>query len=523
MYRTPKKQMKHWILLLLLFLISSSGWSQKWSWSIKASGNNQASEDTDIAVDNRGNIVVAGYYRLKLQLDTFTIYQGDKENNAIFMCRLDSARKVKWLKHIEMANGYEPGIGVTTDNARNIYLTGAKAGKIFVAKYDSMGQKLWLCDFDKMYPGSGHDVAIDQLKNVYVTGKSGLNHFVGKVDYSGNLVWTKQFIGCGHGGYGNEIVTDKFGAIYISGWWNCEYLMMDDIKITKRYSTQSQVYIAKISADGEVKWAKSPDGISLRKPQLAMVNDGVLISEMVSSTEMDFGNGVVIRKTAGGNYGSPFIAKYHFDGTIQWAKTIYNPLRGEGMPNDMVTDLEGNVYFIGTAFSSSAGNDFYVEKLDKGGSLQWSKLVKTPESEFGKGIGVDNDGNAYIVGYSALKNFIGSEVLDFPFTMGIARLQAYSPATYSDNMKLDLMDDTYQLFPNPTTNGLVTLQIRSDLDDSLAIKVFNHMGRMIITKEIQGQKGLTMASIDLCNFAKGAYFVCIKGNKINKTIKIIRN
>ncbi len=144
--------MRHLLTFLILFVLTTTQTiAQDWVWGLKATGNHQYSGDTDIAVDHEGNVVVAGYYQLTLKLDTFSLYTKDDYYSDIYLCRMDSAHNVKWIKHIETGTTYDEGIGVTIDEDKYIYLTGSKDGKIFVSKYDSLGNEMWFCNFNNKF------------------------------------------------------------------------------------------------------------------------------------------------------------------------------------------------------------------------------------------------------------------------------------------------------------------------------------------------------------------------------------
>lgn len=74
------------------------------------------------------------------------------------------------------------------------------------------------------------------------------------------------------------------------------------------------------------------------------------------------------------------------------------------------------------------------------------------------------------------------------------------------------------LFPNPTTNGIVTLDI-ANLSGKTTITVYDIIGNAILITETSSAKQL----IDLSNQANGSYFVSIKNDKEVITKKIIVN
>ena len=79
-------------------------------------------------------------------------------------------------------------------------------------------------------------------------------------------------------------------------------------------------------------------------------------------------------------------------------------------------------------------------------------------------------------------------------------------------------ETSVRLFPNPTTNGIVTLDI-ANLSGKTAITVYDIIGNNIFSTETSSAQQL----IDLSNQANGSYFVSIKNAKEVITKKIILN
>lgn len=75
------------------------------------------------------------------------------------------------------------------------------------------------------------------------------------------------------------------------------------------------------------------------------------------------------------------------------------------------------------------------------------------------------------------------------------------------------------LFPNPTTNGMFTLDL-ANLSGKTTINVYDIIGNVIFSSEISSQ---TKQLIDLSNHANGSYFISIKNDKEVITKKIIVN
>jgi hypothetical protein len=119
--------------------------------------------------------------------------------------------------------------------------------------------------------------------------------------------------------------------------------------------------------------------------------------------------------------GGMYLVKYDAVGNVLWAKTATG-VQGS-MGTGVSTDSNGNVFFtggfvgssliFGTYTLSSAGlNDLFIIKLDPNGSVIWAKSAGGTQSDYGKSISIDSNGNAIVTGYSQSPTLtIGSSTL----------------------------------------------------------------------------------------------------------------
>lgn len=421
--------MKILLLILLILPVSLVTYSQDWVWGIKAYGNQQTSGDMDIAVDHQGNVVLAGYYQLKLKLGNDSLYTEDDYYSDIFLCRMDSAHHIQWLKHIEALDNYDSGIGVTVDDDKNIYLTAGIDYYVFVSKYDSLGNLLWTCDFDHELYGAGYDITTDIFDNVYVTGQDGGSIFITKLNYDGKVLWTKVFDTLvSDGSRGSDIAVDAAGSVYVAGTFDISTYQMDSIPLTHVPRWGPQPFVTKLSEDGKMQWVISPRGISSEWPQLALHSNGFYLASEIVTETMDFG-GIVLHKIPVNNTYSPFIASYDTSGHILQAQISGDYYDGKGNPTDMVTDLQDNIYLTRTGsgiYGTSTGS-FRIEKYNSSLELQWEKVDKTRQGGYALGLGVDPSGAAYIIGRSEKKDFITPSDQEIFFSLGAAKINTPSP------------------------------------------------------------------------------------------------
>jgi hypothetical protein len=106
-----------------------------------------------------------------------------------------------------------------------------------------------------------------------------------------------------------------------------------------------------------------------------------------------------------------FIQKLDTDGDLVWASAMGGSSYDVG--NSIAIDAASNVYTTGyfggdvdfdpsagtLTLTSLGGNDFYVQKLDSDGNLDWAKSAGGTESDITHDLTFDNDGNVLITGY----------------------------------------------------------------------------------------------------------------------------
>lgn len=268
----------------------------------KTFGGTEDDALSSLKIDAQGSIYTTGYFRdtiqLSIQTDTTNLISSGIKD--VFICKLDSAGNIRWAKSIGGTSD-DVGNSIAIDKKGNCYIGGdfqsvcdfdpsvttytlSSSGNndFFVLKLDSLGNMQWA----KKAGGINYDqctsIAVDTTDNIYA-----LNIFTGVVDFDpsvstytitsdnnsvdvsilklnsdGNFVWCKAF-----GGplpdVGKSICIDRFQNIYATGYYKA-YADFDPGAST--YSLNSvggkDVYILKLSNQGNFKWAKSFGGTS---------------------------------------------------------------------------------------------------------------------------------------------------------------------------------------------------------------------------------------------------------------------
>lgn len=206
-----------------------------------------------ITTDNNDNIYVTGEFRDTAYFDTAVLITDEHFN--VFLSKYDSAGNLLWIKHIESnADCYSRSIA--TDNNNFVYIPGSFRDTInfndtlpdgneailtsignydiFIAKYDTSGNLLWIKQIGDKYYNGGNYIVTDSEDNFYLVGnfkeaisigdtllicyspdENSVNVFIAKFDNNGNFIWAKK-IGSYIDGVGG-IITDIDNNVYVTG------------------------------------------------------------------------------------------------------------------------------------------------------------------------------------------------------------------------------------------------------------------------------------------------------------------
>lgn len=141
-----------------------------------------------------------------------------------------------WTRSIASSPGVF-GHGDCVDASGNIYIMGSTAANlagtvgsldIFVAKYNSVGDQLWLRQMGSTGWDTPSDMTVDNDGSVYISGytegslpgftqRGNDDAFLAKYDATGNLIWQRQ-IGTPSADNGYAIAADASGRVFFAGF-----------------------------------------------------------------------------------------------------------------------------------------------------------------------------------------------------------------------------------------------------------------------------------------------------------------
>lgn len=211
---------------VFLMKLSAAG---DWLWT-RQIGTGQDDEGYAVTTDAGGNVYITGYVRGNMHGQT-RVGSAD-----VFVCKYNSAGNRLWTRlfgSVEIDQAW----AIACDAGGNVFVTGYCLGSIegipyhangdlFLAKYDTDGNRLWLRQWGTVNAEHGYSLAPDAAGNVYLSGytsgelygpKSGQRDiFLAKLDPSGNRIWARQLGTDGHDqGWGVAVAAD--GNIYLAG------------------------------------------------------------------------------------------------------------------------------------------------------------------------------------------------------------------------------------------------------------------------------------------------------------------
>ncbi|HMQ78910.1 MAG TPA: SBBP repeat-containing protein [Ignavibacteria bacterium] len=282
---------------------------------------------------------------------------------------------------------------IAVDKNGNVLVTGVTNSSginddLATIKYDNRGKQLWAA----VYNGTGnyHDrpggMVIDSYGNVYITGGStgdggtATDYFTVKYDHLGNEMWVSRFTSSGgiHD-QANSIAIDGLGNIYVTG--GAGHIVTDN--------SGMDWYTIKYDNDGRQIWAVGYD-------------DNISTDEADALTVDDYGNVYVTGRCGAPAYHIAVI-KYDSTGEKKWIAKYDGNAVSDDKPVSIKVDKQGLVHITG--YSSELNRDFVTIIYDNKGNEVWKKNFNGPANmnDEAESMLIDENGNAYILGYSTVK------------------------------------------------------------------------------------------------------------------------
>jgi Bacterial Ig domain/Carboxypeptidase regulatory-like domain/IPT/TIG domain/Beta-propeller repeat len=385
-----------------------------------------------------GKIAVSGRYVLRNREVTFELGAYNRSKTLIIDPLL-SYSSYLWAQAYDIA----------LDSARNMYVVGAASGTtlplvnpvqstsggstdIYVQKFDPTGSTLL---FSTYLGGSDRDdgngsnhpsIAVDPSGNIYVRGNTSstdfptmnaiqatygggfLDAFVAKLNGAGSQLIYSTYLGGSSHEEGGGITVDQFGNAYVTGGtYSTNFPTYHPLMPPSCDGNNRDVFVSVLDSTGSNFIYSTHIGGGTNQGDEA--GQGIAVD--AAGNAYVTGRGSSMFPTTPGAYQTTgiggFIIKVNPDGSALLYSSL---LSGAIGATDIAIDGSGNAYITGStsgdlptvnAFQPSyAGNsDAFVARLDvTGSSLLYASYFGGSGSDFGEGIAVDSDGNAYLTG-----------------------------------------------------------------------------------------------------------------------------
>jgi hypothetical protein len=416
-----------------ILLVSSVTCQLNWHWlNLAGFGNSLTDYNVvnGVELDYNENLISVGIYRDTMTYGSLQISRnGVSGQPHIFLSKTDQFGNPIWLVSASyhtastLANAYS----VVVDSANNIYIGGFYRGTIsfglfsvtsirtninegFVAKFNSMGQCLWIRSVVAPDNCMGTSITIDPTQNVILAGQYGKSSnqlitppfdlysgpLVAPANVGGHLFWAKfdtagvilslyssnnsnpsSSVSC------NRIVADDLGNFYIIGRYNGQVgqnIVFGNNCILP-LAGNSDAFVVKFDNSGNCIWVKTFGGSSFDTGLGITVGSSydIFISGYYQSPNINIGNISLSNSSAAAD---GFIAKLDSSGNSLWAHKSY------GLGSDYSASIEirdsltlffhgrfgndtmyyRNYIFLPTNLTSTLYNE-YIIKIDTAGNV----------------------------------------------------------------------------------------------------------------------------------------------------------
>ncbi len=230
-----------------------------------------------------------------------------------------------------------------------------------------------------------------------------------KYDYQGNLEWLGYL---GFLSEGAQICTGPAGEVYLSSTFSAPELDFGNgVTVTRNCTTDcDEIYVAKISAEGQAQWARSVYGnegsFFLVAGIEADQEDHVFLLGNYEGTSANFGANNMYNNLPESSF---FLARYNAQTGATQAVHFASEESGPAVGLHLAANHNGQLvlggYFVGTLqfenglvveTTNTITGDAFIAGLNANGEALWAKNVGSSNYMDVLGIAIDEEGQAYM-------------------------------------------------------------------------------------------------------------------------------
>ncbi|MDQ3109621.1 MAG: SBBP repeat-containing protein, partial [Bacteroidota bacterium] len=423
--------------MLLCQLFAIRGESQLAFRWVKSAGAGSEQEANAVAADLSGNVYTTGHIKNN-NINFSSILISSAGGEDIYLSKYDLNGNILWAKPAG-GGGDDQGTSIAVDNAGNVYVCGFIEGTatffgtpnitvsgpgnfdIFVAKYNSAGNVLWVKRAGASADGAAYGICTNGTE-VFITGEFGGTVAFGALPGLTSTGGTDAFIACYNASTGAETWAIKGGSsandagkgiavdasgLYVSGFYDGT-LTFQNMAGTLTNSGASDVFAVKYNLSGTGIWKRKAGGTGDDNGTSVSVSGSfVYVAGDFAGTMSIFNTGPAVATISSASGADAYLIQFDAtSGNYVWVKSE------NGTATDKALSVSANPagevfltgYFNGTLpFGSgpsvtSNANDIFVTTYNAAGTFQWGKKVIGSDDEYGRGIVAPDDTSVYVAG-----------------------------------------------------------------------------------------------------------------------------
>lgn len=277
--------------------------------------------------------------------------------------------------------------------------------RAFLAKYGATGSLLWRKQFGNGAEIHAGGLRVDSTGSLYVSGTTsgafngyandaGIQDvFVGKFDSDGNVLWVRQ-LQSGALSDGGAITLDGSGSVYVAGWTQGAFPGFSAPPV----NTWRAEFAAKYDTNGNLQWLNQfsdvygAHNVSIAADTAGSVFVGGPFEGMVKGSYV---MGLMARKLDA-TTGVPNWSRQYGVGNLAYQSGI----------NASATDAAGHYYLTGATagafegYTNAGAYDVMLLKIDSNGALVGVRQVGSDANDVGQAVAVRGDGAPVVSGYT---------------------------------------------------------------------------------------------------------------------------
>lgn len=396
-----------------------------WNWA-KSAASSGAEESRSIALDGAGNAVITGFYTTSVSFGGIVLQAATGKD--VYVAKIDKSGNWIWAVNAT-GTGDQEAQAIGLDNGGNAYLTGlfyteikfanieltALADRnLFVARISSSGSWNWgktatgNSSIDGMgisvssngtsfLSGSFYDNAIFATTTLNTHGESDL--FTARISGSGTWAWASSNGAVTGLVTGEGVCIDSTGNSIFTGSFYGTIRFGSDTLVS---NGSGDIYIAKLSSDGNWIWAKSygGSGFDSGKSVASDTNNNIYLTGSFEN-DVDFG----VNTFNSNGFNDSFVMKISSSGVPVWVNTNGDNESDAGekvvFRNNYIiySGIFGRKPYFGITRLSARGNDdIFISKLDTSGNYIWAVSAGSNQFDAVNDIVLDKDENILATG-----------------------------------------------------------------------------------------------------------------------------